>query len=57
MNLLANPADHRLRLAEIHLRMARRVRLWHEDLPPARPLPPHVILHHRIAAAIAMLVA
>ena len=57
MYLLPNPADLRHRLAEIHLRMARRVGQRHEDFPPARPLPPHMILHHRVAAAIAMLVA
>ena len=57
MHLLANPADHRHRLAEIHLGMPRRMRQRHENLPATAPLAPHMILHHCVAAAIAMLVA
>ena len=57
MHLLADTADQRHRLAEIHLRMPRRMRQRHEHLAPARHLPPHVILHHGVAAAIAVFVA
>ena len=39
VDLLPNAADHRHRLAEIHLRMAGRVRQRHEGLPAPRPLP------------------
>ena len=49
--------ERRDRLAKVHLRMSRRVRQWHERLPPARPVQPDIILHHGVAAAEAMLIA
>ena len=55
--LAANAADHADRFAKIHLRMARRMRQLHEGLATSRPRDPHIILHHRIAAAEPMLVA
>jgi hypothetical protein len=57
MNLLAHPADHPHRFAEIHLGMARRMRQRHEGLAPPRPLDPNVILDDGVAARKAMLVA
>ena len=45
------------RLAEVHLRMAGRMRQRHERLPPSRPADPHIVLHHRVAAGKAVLVA
>ena len=57
MNLLAHPANHAHRFAEIHLRMARRMRQRHEGLSPARPLDPYIILDDGVAAREPMLVA
>ena len=57
MNLLAHPANHANRLAEIHLRMTRGMRQRHEGLPSARPLDPHMILDDSVAAREPMLVA
>jgi hypothetical protein len=51
------PADDRDRLAKVDLCMPRRVRQRHEGLAPAGPAQPHMVLHHRVAARIAMLVA
>ena len=50
-------ADEADALAEIHLRMPRRMRQRHECLAQSQPCRPDIILHHRIAAGIAMLVA
>ena len=57
VDLLAHPADHADRLAKIYLRMARRVCQRHERLAPSRPAEPDMVLHHRISAGKAMLVA
>ena len=51
MHLLAHAADHADRFAEIHLRMAWRMRQGDERLPGPRLRMPDVILHHRVAAA------
>src|SRR5665811_213551 len=57
MKLLAYPANHAYRFAEIYLRMARRMRQRHEGLSSARPLDPHMILDDGVAAREPMLVA
>ena len=57
MDLPPHPADHPDRLAKVDLRMARRMRQRNERLAPPSPLDPDVILHHRIAAGEAVLVA
>ena len=56
VNLLPHPADHRDRLAEVHLSVTRRMRQRHEGLPAPRPAEPHMVLHHRVAAGKAVLV-
>lgn len=56
VNLLPKAVYHPHRLAKVHLRMPRWMRQRHERLPAARPALPHIILHHRVAAAITMLV-
>jgi len=57
VDLLPYAADHRDRLAKIHLAMPGRMRQRHERLAAPRPAKPDIILHHRVAAAKAMLVA
>ena len=57
VDLLPHAADHGHRLAEVDLGMAGRMGQRHEGLPPLRPADPHVVLHHRVAAGIAVLVA
>ena len=57
MDLATHAADRGHRLAEVDLGMAGRVGQRHEGLPPLRPADPHVVLHHRVAAGIAVLVA
>ncbi len=64
MDLLPHAADHPHRLAEIHLRMARRVRQRHERLPPTRPAraehspsPPCSRRHTRVRRAAARISA
>ena len=57
MRLLPHPADDHHRLAEIGLRIPRRMRQRHEHLAAAPLALPHVILHDRVAAGEAMLVA
>jgi hypothetical protein len=50
-------ADDANRGAEVDLDMAGRVGQWNEGLPPPRPDPAHIVLHRRVAAGKAMLVA
>ena len=57
VDLPAHAADGGDRFAEVDLRVAGWVRQRHEGLPPARACDPDVVLHHRVAAAIAVLVA
>ena len=48
--LLLDTADHNRRLAEIGLRMAGRMRQWHEDFLTALIPLTHIILDDRVAA-------
>ena len=57
MRLLLHAADDHHRLAEIGLRMPRRMRQRHEHLAAAPLALPHVILHDRVAADEAVLIA
>ena len=57
MDLATHAADRGHRLAEVDLGRAGRVRQRHEGLPPTRACDPDVILHHCVAASIAVLVA
>ena len=57
MDFLPYSADHRDRLAEVHLRVTRWMRQGHEGLPAARPADPHVVLYDGVAAAKPMLIA
>ena len=57
VDLPTHAADHGDRFAEVDLGVAGRVGQRHKGLPPLRPADPHVILHHRVAAGIAVLVA
>ena len=56
MQLHPHAADDRDAFAEIDLRVTRRMRERHEDLPRPRSRQAHIILHHRIAAGKAVLV-
>ena len=55
MQLHAHAADDADAFAEIDLRVARRMGERDEDLARSGAGDPHVILHHRVAAGIAML--
>ena len=57
MRLLPHPADDHQRLAEIGLRIPRRMRQRHEHLAAAAQALPHMILHDRVAAGEAVLIA
>ena len=57
MDLLAHPADHRDRFAEIDLGVPRRVRQRHEHLARLDTGAADIVPHHRHAARIAVLVA
>ena len=57
MRLLPHPADDHHRLAEIGLRIPRRMRQRHEHLAAAAQALPHMILHDRVAAGEAVLIA
>jgi hypothetical protein len=49
-HLPKHPRHVRQRVAEVHLRLARRVHQRHEHLAPALPQLPHRVLHGRVAA-------
>ena len=55
VHLLPDAADHADRLAEIHLRVAGRMRQRHKGLPGPRSREPHILLHRRVAAVEAVL--
>ena len=57
VDLLTNATDAGDRLAEVDLRVTRRVRQRHEGLSPTRACNPDVVLHYRVATRIAVLVA
>ena len=57
VRLLLDPADDHDRFAEVGLRMAGRMSQRHEHLPPAAFALPHVVLHDRVAAGEAVLIA
>ena len=57
MHLPLLAPQHRPGLAEIRLRMARRMRQRHECLPQRQPPRPHVIANRRVSAPEASLVA
>jgi hypothetical protein len=57
VDLLAQAADHRDGFPEIHLCVSGQVKQRHENVPPARPADPHVILHHSVTTSAAVLVA
>ena len=50
MRLLLDTPDHHPRLAEVGLRMARRMEQRHEHLPPPPAILANVVLHDRVAA-------
>lgn len=57
MHLALDPADERPRLAEISLPMPRRMNQWHVHLPATAMMLAHVVLHDRVPAGEALLVA
>ena len=57
VQLPRHPADHRPRLAEVHLGMAQRMHQRHEHLSRADTPLPDVVLHYGVAAGEAVLVA
>ena len=50
VRLALHAADHRLRLAEVRLRLPCRMRQRNEHLPPTQLRRPHIVLHNRLAA-------
>ncbi len=57
VNRLLYAADHRRRLAKVHLGVAGRVRERNEHLAQAKPSLPNIVLHNRVAAREAVLLA
>ena len=57
VRLRTHSADHHLRLAEVGLGIPGWMRQRHEHLALAQLPEPHVVLHDRVAAEIAVLVA
>jgi hypothetical protein len=57
VRLLLHTRNHHRRLAEVRLRLARRVRQGHKHLPVAQHRHVHVVLHHRVTARELMLFA
>ena len=51
VRLARHTPDHRTRLAEVRLPMARRMDQRHEHLPPPAAVLAHIVLHDRVAAA------
>ena len=51
VRLARHTPDHRTRLAEVRLPMARRMDQRHEHLPPPTVVLAHIVLHDRVAAA------
>ncbi len=49
--------DHRHRFTEVGLRVSRRMLQRHEHLALAQLPEPHVVLHNRVAARVAVLIA
>ena len=55
VRFLLDSCDHHQRFAEIRLCISRRMRQRHEHLFVLQPRLAHVILHDRVAAAVATL--
>ena len=51
VRLARHTPDHRTRLTEVRLRMARRMDQRHEHLPTPAVVLAHIVLHDRVAAA------